>query len=149
VLRGIWDRLTAGIVSFGEFWGTKEDVEERLAYNFNKAKTLSDFIGMIVRFAFANFAVAYFIKRSAEVRGFEGYVLGFCATMSAGLLLGFGASLVRVILVYEMQSVSAWKGTAARVIFIVLGLLSTACIWYGVMDLVWVMGSAMPGRPKG
>src|SRR5258708_6056025 len=95
VLRGIWDRLTAGIVSFGEFWGTKEDVEERLAYNFNKAKTLSDFIGMIVRFAFANFAVAYFIKRSAEVRGFEGYVLGFCATMSAGLLLVFGASLVR------------------------------------------------------
>lgn len=125
-----------GIRSFAEFWSDGASRQAVYDQHLNQAKALSDFIGMIVRFGFANFATGYFYKRAAEVHGLNGWCIGVTATFTLALTIIFGFRLMTVILAYEMRSVAAWKGTWSRLVFALLAILTTASLWYGVVDLV-------------
>jgi hypothetical protein len=64
---------------------TKEDYEASFKDHFDRAKALSDFIGMIVRFSFANFAWAYFLRRAPEFGGIRSFALGLCFVFAFGI----------------------------------------------------------------
>jgi hypothetical protein len=139
-----WKRLIAEkIVSLAEFWATKDNVDNLVKANFEKAKAISDFVGMIVRFAFVVAATAFFFRRSQEVKGFGGYLLGVCATVASGLTVVFGYRIMMLVVAYEQRSTHAWKSTWARLIGFIFGVLMATSIWYGIVDIVKVLSSSL------
>jgi hypothetical protein len=112
---------------------------------FDKTKALSDFVGMIVRFAFANAAFGFFAKRAKETTGLESFVFGLCSTASFGLWAVLGGGIASIIFAYEMRAVSG-NGKShllVRWIFAIIAIGWTLALWYGINDLVHVIGTTI------
>lgn len=63
------ERLIPASISYDS-----EDHRRNFDASFDSAKRLSDFIGMVVRLAFATFAAAYFYAKSQDTEGLLGRV---------------------------------------------------------------------------
>ena len=147
MLRKYWGKWRLELASFAEFYATQDNVYTLVKHHFDKAKALSDFIGMFVRLAFASFAIAYFFKRQTEVQSFSAkWAFGLCAFLCLGIAVRFGYHIVVMIMAFELRSVHAWRSTWARLCAIAFGLLSAACVAFGIVDLIKVLSATVGPR---
>ena len=76
---------------------TKAAAEEQRDKVFDKAKRLSDFIGMIVRLAFLFYAISFFgSQAAANLDTLKGFAFGVCLAISFGFSIVFGAISVQL-----------------------------------------------------
>jgi hypothetical protein len=130
---------------FFRFWMSSENLQIYAKNQFDKTKALSDFVGMIVRFAFAIAAFSYFARRSKETTGLESFVFGLCSTASIGLWAVLGGGIASIIFAYEMRAVSddGKSHFLVRWLFLILAIGWTAALWYGINDLVYAIGKTI------
>src|SRR5436305_7569588 len=102
---------------------SKEEYELNFNDHFSKAKALSDFIGMIVRYSFANFAAAYFLKRANESDGIRGAALSFCSIFTLGLTIAIGARIYILVVLYQASDVHRSTHKVAKVAKVLITLL--------------------------
>jgi hypothetical protein len=142
------DTHIRGVIMFKDFfryWRSSENLEAYAKRQFDKTKALSDFVGMIVRFAFANAAFGFFAKRAKETAGLESFVFGLCSTASFGLWAVLGGGIASIIFAYEMRAVSD-DGTSYRLVrwlFAILAICWTLALWYGINDLVHIIAKTI------
>lgn len=114
---------------------TKEDYQRNFDAQFLAAKTLSDFVGMIVRFAFVVFVAQYFLIRAPQANGIASYALGLSGVFAVGLMLSLGGRIMVIILMYESRDLHVHPRKWVRAIFLIFALLTTAALYYGMYDL--------------
>jgi hypothetical protein len=124
-------RLISNITSH-----SKEEYENNVRNNFDAAKRLSDFVGMIVRFAFLQAALSYFMRKAVDSPGATGYVLGFCAVSVFGLLIALGIRIFYVILLYEASDIHRDSRRWVKYALFVFALAHSVALWYGMRVLV-------------
>jgi hypothetical protein len=115
---------------------SKEDHEARFQYDFTNAKTLSDFIGMIVRFSFATFAWKYFLQRAPQMDGIYRWAMGMCFVFACGVAFVLGARIFAIILFYETRALHKQTHKVLNVIQFVVATVTAFALWYGINDLV-------------
>ncbi|MCK1498002.1 hypothetical protein [Bradyrhizobium sp. 188] len=130
---------------FFRFWMSSENLQTYAKNQFDKAKALSDFVGMIVRFGFANAAVAFFAGRAKETTGPESVVFGLCSVASFGLMAALGGGIAGIIFAYEMRAVSddGKSHVLVRWFFVILAIGWTVALWFGITDLVHVLATTI------
>ena len=130
-------RLVANLLSMSddEFRVKSEEI-------FNSTKKLSDFVGMIVRLTFAQFAWRYFMFMSPKTDGIYGYIFGFCAIFTMGLTVFLGSRIFLIIFAWEVEDVRQITGSISRGILFVIAALSTLTIYLGTLRLVSDMARA-------
>lgn len=127
---------------FFRYWMSSENLQTYAKNQFDKTKALSDFVGMIVRFGFTTAAFAFFGTRAKETTGLESLVFGVCSVASLGLLAVLGGGIAGIIFAYEMRAVSddGKSHLLVRWFFAILAVIWTAALWYGINDLIHVIG---------
>ena len=133
------------------FKGDKAAIETERDVQFESAKRLSDFVGMIIRFAFANFATLYLLTKATTVPGVSGWALAVSGGFAAAITVVFGIKLYIIILLNEARGVAAFSSKWAKIISIVLTLITVGLLQYGITDLVKSLpnpvGRASPNTP--
>jgi hypothetical protein len=76
---------------------SKEHADAVMKAQFDFAKLLSDFIGMIVRVAFAFYATVYFASSYAERGGFMKFAVGVSAVAAGLMALFFGCMITALV----------------------------------------------------
>lgn len=121
---------------------TETEFETERSLVFDSAKRASDFVGMIVRLAFLQFAFFYFLKASPTTEGILGYALGLCAVSSFGMSIYMARAIMRIIFLWEIRDVRRNELVWMKVILFVFALASTLCIYFAVMHLVSAIASS-------
>jgi hypothetical protein len=115
---------------------SKEDYQRNFDTQFSSAKMLSDFVGMIVRFAFVMFAAQYFLKVAPQEEWLiSKYALGLCGTFALGLMFVLGGRIMLIILMYEARDLHVHRARWVRVIFLCISMIVTATLYYGMYTL--------------
>ena len=114
---------------------------------FDRAKRTSDFIGMVVRFAFANYAVAYFFNAWKVAPNGPGvgdhlhkWALAISSMVTLGLMVYFGWQIFEVITAHFMRDAASQRGRTSRIIIFISVTVTSIAIWVGINELV----SAIP-----
>jgi hypothetical protein len=129
-------RLIANLTSH-----TKEAYERNFTHHYERAKRLSDFVGMIVRLAFATFAYQYFYRRATATEGFQSGVFTICYLTTLGLSIALGLRILVLILIYESTDIHKQTSKVIKVAMLIVSIIMTAALWYGVLDLVKVLAN--------
>src|SRR4051794_8226780 len=84
---------------------SKADARQLLDKGFDRTKRTSDFIGMIVRFAFVSYATQFFFSASwapkaGPMAWLYGWAMGVSAMFSFGLMIFFAAQIFGIIYQY-------------------------------------------------
>lgn len=114
----------------------KDDYNSNAQRNFDAAKKLSDFVGMIVRYAFAQGATTYFFKKLETATGAGRYALWLCAIFAFFLTLVLGIRILWIIVLYEAEDIHATENVWGRRLFFLCALIQGFALWYGVRMLV-------------
>jgi hypothetical protein len=139
ILAAIRERLTLPT--------SQAHADELRNHNFDLAKRGSDFVGILVRFAFVYYAIAFFLNRSvAEQGSLRTYVFGLCATLSCGFAIVFGGRIFMIIYANELRHVVVYHNRIARVVALGFAILTTAAIWYGINELVTSLPQPSPKK---
>jgi hypothetical protein len=121
---------------------TSEDHQLNFRTHFDKAKTLSDFIGMILRYSFATFAWSYFLKRVPEATGFHKGAFGVCFVFSLGITIALGARIFAIILFYETKDLHKQTHNAVKVAMLIAATVTTYALYIGINDVVAALAKA-------
>jgi hypothetical protein len=116
---------------------TAESYQENLDHNFAAAKRLSDFIGLIIRWSFAQFAGYYFyqVSHSAEF-WLTKFVFGYCAFVAYVVTVYMGVYVAIITLLYWSKDAAAQSSKGLRIYIIGLSIAVTVMLWFGIMRMV-------------
>jgi predicted ABC-type exoprotein transport system permease subunit len=121
-----------------------DDAQYEAAFDneFNTSKKLSDFIGMILRLSFTQFAWRYFFHVSPKTEGIMGFILGYC---------GIGAFLITLVLAFRIGLLTfLWqlgdarkaKSNFLRGIMFVVACAASLALYMGTMRMAQDIGKA-------
>ncbi|MDP2733779.1 MAG: hypothetical protein Q8O63_11825 [Hoeflea sp.] len=113
-----------------------EDYEKIARQNFESAKKLSDFVGMIVRFAFLNAAINYFSKKAIENDGWLGFIFGCCTISTIGLTVALSIRIFWIVLLFESFDIHKQNQKLAKWMLYLFAIATTGMIFFGIHVLV-------------
>lgn len=137
--KKVWESLkTAGSVASGYYLLSleEEEFERERSSTFDRAKRISDFVGMIVRVSFLFFAVLYGLKLAPSLDGLLSYAVGFTTTSGILLLIALFAHVSRLIFLWEVREARKFKARIPRFIFLGSALFITWSAGYTIYKLV-------------
>ena len=116
----------------------KDDALFEVEYDkiFDSGKRLSDFVGMIVRLAFVQFAWRYFFYAAPNVSGIYKFILGFCGVSALGLTAILGARIATIIFLWEASDFRKTSGPIGRKVILAIAIASTIVLYLGTQYLV-------------
>ena len=139
----IEDRHERSLMGLSMRESSKEEWEELYNQEFDKAKRLSDFIGMIVRLGFVFFTFLFFSGLAQKEHSwFISYMFGMCAVFSLGLYL---AMFFRITILVDIYFLSDTRHQKNRFLKIIIGLMSlwfVSCCGYGISKLAGAIARA-------
>jgi hypothetical protein len=115
---------------------TEEDHQLNFRTHFDRAKLLSDFIGVIVRLSFATFAWKYFLERASETDGIRNWAFNICFYFAVGVTIALSAHISAIIMFYETKAVPKQTNKVWKLTSVTIALMTTFALWYGINDLV-------------
>ena len=121
---------------------TDSEFEAERNAAFDSAKRASDFVGMIVRLAFLQFASFYFLKEAPETEGIVSYALGMSAVSCFGLTIWMARAIFRIVFLWEIKDTRHAPPGMVRAIMVMLALVATVAIYFAVMHLVSAIASS-------
>jgi hypothetical protein len=126
------ERLVTNIANL-----TAEEHAKNLQVHFDDAKRASDFVGIVIRWSFAQFASLYFFSKAfgPEVNWFRGYAYGMCSFVSIGVACYLGGRIALLILLYYSRELTHPQGEVAKMISFVLIVITTTVLWLGTLHL--------------
>ena len=137
-------RLISSITSF-----TKEQHEQELATQFEKAKRLSDFVGIIIRWSFVMFATLYFLRRySLSENIFIGLLYFLCGWWAGLMTIYFSVRVQIIVLLWWSDSVPMHSSMLGKRISLALSILFTGVGAFGIYQLVSDVARASALLPK-
>jgi hypothetical protein len=120
---------------------TDSEFESERNSVFDSAKRASDFVGIIVRLAFLQFASFYFLKEAPETEGIMGYALGLSAVSCFGLTIWMARAIFRIVFLWEIKDTRRAPPGIVRAIMVLFALVTTVAIYFAVMHLVSAIAS--------
>lgn len=124
-------RLVANVSSH-----TQEDFDLNFNSKFDAAKRLSDFIGMVVRIAFAEFATFYFLHKASQETSWLSLVYGICAVSALLVTIRFASLIITIMFLWETREVKKFHSTIGRWVIFGTGVLFTVCYAVGTIKMV-------------
>lgn len=125
-------RLIANLTKLSE-----EQYKANLESNFSAAKRLSDFIGLIIRWSFAQFAGYYFYQASHSTEFWlTKFVFGYCALMAFVVAIYMGVYVATLTLLYWASDVLAQGSRWMRYLTVVFSFALTGMLWFGLWGMV-------------
>lgn len=116
--------------------GSVEDHQEISRQIFERAKKLSDFVGMIVRVSFLVLATTFLWKKSQSTEGILGWVFGYSALITFAIAIRLSSYIFIIILVRESKDLAFHGNLIMRIILFAIALSFTAVIWYGAYKFI-------------
>lgn len=114
-----------------------DDSQYQTAFDkeFNESKKLSDFIGMILRLSFTQFAWRYFMHVSPKTPGIMGGVLGYCGVtaMLVTFVLAFRIGLI--IFLWELGDARKAKSTFMKGVMLAVACSASLALYMGTMRM--------------
>ncbi|MFC4623959.1 hypothetical protein ACFO1V_01725, partial [Daeguia caeni] len=83
----------------------REDLEKKAQENFDAIKQLSDFVSVLIRFAFIVAASSFLMDKALEIGGLRGLVLGICAVSAYAITIIFAFRIFLVIYHFEQREI--------------------------------------------
>lgn len=120
----------------------EKDHWKRFNATFDSAKRLSDFIGMIIRLSFAQFAAVYFIKKAPEAEGLLSITFAAAGVMATGIWVRLAMYVARIIMLYETRDAHIVRGTFPIIIYYLLSGSFALASFLGMYQLVGELASA-------
>lgn len=109
---------------------------------FDSAKRASDFVGMIVRLAFLQFAFLYFLRMAPKADGIVSFALGMSAVSCFGLAVWMARAIFRIIFLWEIKDTRQAPPGLVRGILAAAALAATIGIYFAIWHLVGAIASS-------
>jgi hypothetical protein len=112
-----------------------QELTQEIERDFDRAKRMSDFIGMIVRFAIACYATSYFWSQFIKKQDFPwSYVVGVCMTAAFAFTVLFGFRIGSIITLYSIRDTGNIKNRVFRAMTFVMSTAAGISLLYGILD---------------
>ncbi len=115
---------------------SSEEYQGQVRANFEAGKSLSDFVSMIINFAFLQAAFTYFMRKAPTTQGFDSYVLGICAVAALVLLVVLGGHIFMAIFLYQARDIIRADNRLMKKVVFVLAAGQSFVAWWGIRLLV-------------
>jgi hypothetical protein len=83
-----------------------EELDTELNKAFDRAKRVSDYVGMIVRLAFCAYATQFFWSQAKTTAGIQSWALGVSGVTAFCLQIWFGAQIILLITLHSLSDVT-------------------------------------------
>lgn len=136
----IWNRTLVGMAFRTT---TKEEWESVYENAVERAKKLSDFVGLLLRAAFAYICYKFFINAAGDAGGIlSRTALGICASLSFVAYFLIFLNFLRVVAVSFMSDARFHDNVLVKIAFLCSSIFITISVAYGIMYLVNALATA-------
>ena len=123
-----------------------ENIKNLFEEQFSNAKKLSDFIAMIVRLAFVQFAVNYFIIAAKEATEFYKFVYLICSITAFIISVVIFMRIVTVIFLYYLHGLGEIKSILGKILLFASTVFWAIIYYLGIFHLVRDLAEALLER---
>ena len=126
---------------------SQEDYANLIETEFDKAKKLSDFVGIVIRLAFAMFAAFFFFQRWHNepnwVLNSPYFAGGVCAGIISFALMGH---VLMLSFHYFAKDLAGQKRRVMKMLVVVLAVLVSLATFVGIIMLTMELAAQMSAR---
>jgi hypothetical protein len=126
----------------------RAQLEAEMILGFDKAKRMSDFIGMIVRLTFLMVFVAYFVtKTKLSTSWWWWYYYGSAVGFGLIFTFYFGFLIIRIVLQYFLRDVVVHTNPWIKALMLVINIYFYYVVASGIIDIAQAIARATKLTP--
>jgi Rad3-related DNA helicase len=116
---------------------SQEDFNINIDESFNRAKRLTDFVGILIRWSFVQFAGYYFLESSSSAdHWFEKYAFQYCGIGAFGVAVYFSIRIFSIIFLYWASDAAHHESKVRKYIIAAMALSMTLAFWFGISRMI-------------